>query len=57
MKTGIKIVTLFHGTNRNFEAVDLSKSRDKRDFGKGFYLTTIESQANKWAENIFLRYG
>ncbi|MGL4484406.1 MAG: DUF3990 domain-containing protein, partial [Anaerovoracaceae bacterium] len=25
--------------------------------GKGFYLTTIESQANKWAENIFLRYG
>jgi hypothetical protein len=37
--------------------VDLSKLKDKRDFGKGFYLTTLQSQAKDWAEVIFARYG
>jgi len=33
-------LTLYHGTNCDFSSVDLSKAKDKRDFGKGFYLTT-----------------
>lgn len=48
---------LFHGTNRKFENVDLEKSKDKRDFGKGFYTTTIFEQAEKWAKNQLVRYG
>jgi len=28
---------LFHGTNKLFDEVDLEKSKNKRDFGKGFY--------------------
>jgi len=28
---------LYHGSNQSFSDVDLSKSKDKRDFGKGFY--------------------
>jgi hypothetical protein len=48
---------LFHGSNQDFDTVDLSKSRDKRDFGKGFYMTTIREQAGSWAENMFIRYG
>ncbi|MDR2179004.1 MAG: DUF3990 domain-containing protein [Synergistaceae bacterium] len=36
---------LYHGSNQNFEYVDLTKSRDKRDYGRGFYMTTLREQA------------
>ena len=48
---------LYHGSNRSFAVVDLSKSNDKRDFGKGFYTTTLKDQAVDWAETVFTRYG
>ncbi len=48
---------LYHGSNCLFERIDLSKFRDKRDFGRGFYTTTIKEQAVSWAEVIFDRYG
>ncbi|MDR2971395.1 MAG: DUF3990 domain-containing protein [Bacteroidales bacterium] len=50
-------LTLYHGSNCNFTTVDLSKANDKRDFGKGFYLTTLQSQAKDWAEVLFARFG
>lgn len=50
-------LTLYHGSNCNFFTVDLSKAKDKRDFGKGFYLTTLQSQAKNWAEVLFARLG
>jgi hypothetical protein len=48
---------VFHGTNQDFSAVDLAKSRDKRDFGRGFYTTTIRQQAEDWAESMARKYG
>lgn len=48
---------LFHGTNKKFTDIDLLRSKDKRDFGKGFYTTTIFDQAEKWAKNQQVRYG
>jgi hypothetical protein len=48
---------LYHGSNCDFTIVDLSKSKEKRDFGRGFYLTTLENQAKDWAEILFRRYG
>lgn len=48
---------LYHGSNCKFEHIDLSLSRDKRDFGKGFYTTTIKEQAEAWAAVVFERYG
>jgi hypothetical protein len=48
---------VYHGTNCRFERVDMSKSKDKRDFGKGFYTTTIKEQAESWAQAVFDRYG
>jgi hypothetical protein len=48
---------LYHGSNCDFTTVDLSKSKEKRDFGKGFYLTTLQNQAKDWAETLFDRYG
>jgi len=47
---------LYHGSNCNFDEVDFSKSKDKRDFGKGFYTTTIREQAEDWARALFDRY-
>jgi len=51
-----KRLILYHGSNKNFDAVDLSKSKDKRDFGRGFYTTTIREQAEDWAKALFDRY-
>ena len=48
---------LYHGTSTAFSKINLSCSKDKRDFGKGFYTTTIYEQAEKWAKNQFIRYG
>ncbi|MHC6202905.1 DUF3990 domain-containing protein [Breznakiellaceae bacterium SP9] len=48
---------LYHGSNRAFALVDLSKSKNRRDFGKGFYMTTLKSQAEQWAKRMFDRLG
>jgi len=50
-------LTLYHGSNSSFERPLLSKSRNHRDFGRGFYLTTIRQQAEHWARTLHARYG
>lgn len=44
------IIKLFHGSNVAIETIDLSKSLADKDFGRGFYLTDIESQAMAMAQ-------
>lgn len=46
---------LYHGTDCDFQEIDLSNSLERRDFGKGFYTTTISSQAERWAVNKRIR--
>lgn len=36
---------LYHGTNIDFDIIDLTKSNKYKDFGQGFYLTDIHQQA------------
>jgi hypothetical protein len=48
---------LFHGSNRDFSKVDLAMAKGRRDFGKGFYTTTIKEQAQQWGYNMFNRLG
>jgi hypothetical protein len=43
---------VYHGSYTEIIEIDLSKSRDSRDFGKGFYVTNIRSQAEYWAARI-----
>jgi len=50
-------VILYHGSNKSFDIIDISKSKDKRDFGIGFYTTTLREQAEDWAEILFDRYN
>lgn len=49
--------TIYHGTNAAFNVVELSASKEQRDFGRGFYTTSIFEQARSWALNMNLRYG
>lgn len=40
---------LYHGSNTEIDAIDLSKSKPGKDFGRGFYLSDTESQAMEMA--------
>lgn len=41
---------LYHGTNVEFDKIDLLKSKPNKDFGRGFYLSADYVQANDMAE-------
>ncbi len=41
-------VSLYHGSYIPVEKPDLSKCRDGKDFGRGFYLTTSRRQAERF---------
>ena len=47
---------LYHASTSIIEKPDVLHSRDKLDFGKGFYLTAIRKQAVRYAER-FTRRG
>lgn len=40
---------VYHGTTEVIEKPDVLHSKNYLDFGKGFYLTTYQEQAEKWA--------
>ena len=40
---------LYHGTNTDFQGIDLSQSQRGKDFGCGFYLSESEAQAEAMA--------
>lgn len=48
---------LFHGSNLEIETIDLTKCKPYKDFGTGFYLTTIQEQAEKMASRVARIYG
>jgi len=48
---------LFHGSNVHVRDIDLAECRPFKDFGQGFYLTDIESQAVQMANRVARIYG
>ena len=48
---------LYHGTNVDFSVIDLSKSKQFKDFGQGFYLTDIRKQAEELASKKARLFG
>lgn len=48
---------VYHGTTKIIEKPDVKHSKKYLDFGKGFYLTTFEEQAKKWAIRKSIRQG
>ena len=48
---------LFHGTNIDIETIDLSRSLNHKDFGKGFYLTDSRETAIRMATKKARLFG
>ena len=48
---------LYHGTNVDFDVIDLTMSNKYKDFGQGFYLTDIRSQAEELAAKKSRLFG
>lgn len=50
-------IVVCHGSDAAFDAIDLKRSKNNRDFGVGFYTTTIAAQAEDWARSVRARNG
>ena len=48
---------LYHGTNLDISSISLNMCRPYKDFGQGFYLTSMETQARKMAYRVSKIYG
>lgn len=48
---------VYHGGTETIETPLVTAGRDGLDFGRGFYLTVIKSQAVAWAERLADRRG
>ena len=48
---------LFHGSNAEVSGIDLSKCGKYKDFGQGFYVTSLRQQAIDWANKVTKRFG
>ena len=48
---------LYHGSNIAITHINLAMCRPNKDFGKGFYLTDMEAQAEKMAVRVSKIYG
>lgn len=45
---------LYHGSNQLITKIDLSKSKDFKDFGRGFYLTKVILVQSPWLSGPLL---
>ena len=48
---------VYHGSSLEVKKPEISYSKAFLDFGKGFYATTFQSQAEKWALRKTIRQG
>ena len=48
---------LYHGTNVDFQQINIRKSNPYKDFGQGFYLTDIFVQTENMAVKKALIFG
>ena len=50
-------MTLYHGTNADIGAIDLTRGMRHKDFGKGFYLTPDRTTAVRMAQKKARLFG
>jgi hypothetical protein len=43
---------VYHGSYIEIKVIDLTKCKPNKDFGQGFYVTNIRSQAEVWAQRL-----
>lgn len=49
------MIKLYHGSNVKIDQIDLTLGRINKDFGKGFYLTSLHQQAMEMAKRRALQ--
>lgn len=52
---GCDSMIVYHGSTEVIEKPDIEHSYRLLDFGRGFYVTTIKEQAERWARRESLR--
>lgn len=50
-------MTVYHGSTIEIKQPDVMHSKKYLDFGRGFYVTSFRSQAEKWANRKAVRTG
>lgn len=48
---------VYHGSNIEIDTIKLDKCNKYKDFGQGFYVTTIEEQAERMAKRTVRRFN
>ena len=48
---------VYHGSNTEIDNIQLEKCNRYKDFGQGFYVTTLEEQAERMARRTVKRFG
>jgi hypothetical protein len=48
---------VYHGSYTRIATIDLSQSEANKDFGRGFYVTSIRKHAGRWAERMAREYN
>ena len=48
---------LYHGSNVYIDSIELQRCKPYKDFGRGFYCTTIKSQAELMAKRVAIIFG
>ena len=48
---------VYHGSNTEIDKIQLEKCNKYKDFGQGFYVTTLEEQAERMAQRTVARFG
>ena len=48
---------VYHGSNVEIYEIQLEKCNKYKDFGQGFYVTTLEDQAKRMAQRTVARFG
>jgi len=48
---------VYHGSYTEIVEIDLSMATPNKDFGRGFYVTKVREQAEKWAARKGEKYG
>jgi hypothetical protein len=48
---------VYHGSNLEIDKIDLKKFRRFKDFGQGFYVTSLEEKAQRMAKRTVQRLG
>jgi hypothetical protein len=56
-KWGGLTLILYHGSNVHIKKIELQKCKPYKDFGRGFYCTTIKSQAELMAKRVAAIYS